>query len=266
MSIFKIVRLSVYAAVLVFSLIVLGLAVFFDHIIINNDLTRFIPLSIFVAACTWIILPTLLVFGLPKRVFLVSQVRTELGLIGFLALFWTILGILTAVEPETTIDCDFEPGDFFALAAEASTSDAPYTDAMYQIQYSVLKSFSILNALILVVFLLFLALLALRQHRLGRRHVWTSGITSFPFFATSDDTLKDNDVSDDDLMTSARRLPPVSAARVAQAPPRYQRLALAAKPEARQPVPASSPGDESPRMNPGGHYIMYIPPPPPQRR
>jgi len=252
MSIFKIVRLSMFAAILAFSFIVLGLAAFFDHIIIDNDLTHYIPLAIFVAACTLTIIPTLLVFGLLKRVLLISQVRSELTFVGLLGLLWFILGLYTAVEPDTVMTCDMEPGDFFELAVGSGSSDSPYTDEMYQLQFQVLKSFAIMNAAIHILYFLFLLLLTYRQHHMGRRQVWQSGVTSYQFFNGGK-----GDPAQEALMKSTghQRLPTPVTAKIIQAPPRQTKDS-----------PKLATPEGSPPMRAGGHYIMYIPPPPPPRR
>jgi len=252
-SIFKIVRLSMFAAVLAFSFIVLGLAAFFDQIMIDNDLTHYIPLAIFVAACTLTIIPTLLVFGLLKRVLLISQVRSELTFVGLLSLLWFILGIYTAVEPETIMTCDTEPGDFFELAVGSGSSESPYSNETYQLQFQVLKSFAILNAIILVVYFVFLLILAYRQHHIGRPYIWHMGVTSNQFL----------NGGKDEQNTRSNRLPNPVTAKIITAPSRPKRGHEPSESQEKM-LPSSTEG--SPQMRPGGHYIMYIPPPPPQRR
>jgi len=260
LSVFNIVRLSAFVSVVAFSLIVLGLAAFFDHIIVENDLTRFIPLAIFVAVCTLIIIPTLLLFGVLKRVLLISQVRSELTFVGLLGLLWSILGIYTSIEPETIIMCDFDPGDFFELAEGAASGDAPYSNDTYQLQYRVLKAFAILNALLLVSYSFFVLLLALRQHHLGRKSIWTSGITSIPFFTAP----KEDPSQEKALMGSGRRRA-TETRQAADRPPLARQPSRPTPPSQPQPQPQSSPVVMSP-MKPGGQYIMYIPPPPPPRK
>ncbi|KAG8875319.1 hypothetical protein FRB97_005217 [Tulasnella sp. 331] len=261
LSVFKIVRLTMYLATMAFSLIVLGLAAFFDHIMIENDLTRFIPLAIFVAACTLIILPILLLASLLKRVLLIAQVRSELFFAGLLGLLWF------TIEPKTIMTCDYEEtGDFFELATGSTTTsgdDSGYSNDTFQLQYNVLKSFAILNALLLIAYFLLLLVLTLSQHRLGRRYVWTSGVTSFSFFGTqsaSSSTTEFEEEQPRSLMRQRQQqrrfLPSPVTAKVAPRPSRPLDSATIATVEV----------SGSPQMKAGGHYIMYIPPPSQQRR
>lgn len=71
-------------------------------------IARFIPLSIFVSVATFLILPALIIFGFINRAFLVQQVRIELAFTGVLGLLWFILGIYTAMEKDTEVECDFD--------------------------------------------------------------------------------------------------------------------------------------------------------------
>ncbi|KAG8992781.1 hypothetical protein FRB94_011299 [Tulasnella sp. JGI-2019a] len=259
LSVFNIVRLTVYLAVIAFSIVVLGLAAFFDHIIIDGNLTRFIPLAIFVAACTLLILPTLLLAGLLKRVLFIVQVRSELTCAGFLGLLWFVLGLFTAIEPKTVMTCEYEAGDFFSLAQDGSASGSDtYSNDMFQLQYNVLKSFAILNALLLIAYFLLLLVLALSQHRLGRRHVWTSGVTSFSFFGpqSAAGSSLGADTSEETLTNKYRRFLPSPV--TAKAAPKPSPKPLTQAPRVEQVG--------SPQMKAGGHYIMYIPPPPQPRR
>jgi len=229
LSIFQTIRLAIYATVLAWSLIVLGLGAFFDHLIIMNDLTRYIPLAIFVAVCTMIIIPTLLLAGSFKRTQLFTQVRSELAFVGLLGLLWFILGISTASGEASTIECDFDGDGDFVESDEYST-------AMFHAQLRVLRAFSIFNAVLLLGFFLFLLVLAIRQHRMGRTFVWTSGVASYPWFGGAPVVpSKEFNVSSDSLP------PPVTAKGANGAP---QKGSTTTAP-----------------MQSGGHYIIYIPPP-----
>jgi len=229
LSIFQTIRLAIYATVLAWSLIVLGLGAFFDHLIIMNDLTRYIPLAIFVAVCTMIIVPTLLLAGSFKRSQLFTQVRSELAFVGLLGLLWFILGISTATGEESMIECDFDgDGDF--------TESDEYSTDMFHAQLRVLRAFSIFNAVLLIGFFLFLLVLAVRQHRMGRNFVWTSGVASYPWFGGAPVVpSKEFNVSSDSLP------PPVTA--------------KGANNGAQKGTTTTAP------MQSGGHYIIYIPPP-----
>jgi len=230
LSVFQTIRLAVFGTVLAWSLIVLGLGAFFDHLIIMNDLTRYVPLAIFVAVVTMIIVPTLLLANSFKKSQLLSQVRSELAFVGLLGLLWLILGFSTGSGEESIIECDFDgDGDFME-------SDEYSTD-MYHAQLRVLRAFSIFNAVLLIGFFLFLLVLAIRQHRMGRTFVWTSGVASYPWFGGAPVVpSKEFNVSQDSLP------PPVTAK------------------GANGKAPQKGTTTTAP-MQSGGHYIIYIPPP-----
>lgn len=215
------------------SLIVLGIGAFFDHLIIENDLTHYIPLAIFVAVCTLIIIPTLLVFGSRLRTLLFAQVRSELAFIGLLGLLWFILGVSTASAEDVTISCDFDGDGDFEESDEYSTET-------YQEQLRVLRAFSIFNALLLFGFFFFILFLAARQHRMGNKYVWTSSVTSYPWFGGVPPVpSKELNLSHDSLPA------PVTAK---------------GSPGGKAPKNTTTVMGEAP-MKTGGHYIMYIPPP-----
>jgi len=233
-SVFLTVRIALYATVMAWSLIVLGIGAFFDHLIIADSLTRFIPLAIFVAVCTLVILPTLLVAGGFKGTPLISQIRSELTFIGLLGLLWFILGLTTGPAEGTIIECDFDgDGDFM------ETDE--YSTAMFHAQLRVLTAFSIFNALLLLGFFFFVLFLVVREHRMGFREVWTSSMTSYILFGGAPPVpTKEFNASQDSLPV------PVTSKSYAdgKAPPKMTT------------VTGASP------MGTGGHYIIYIPPPP----
>jgi len=235
-SVFCIIRFSVFFTVMAWSLIVLGLGAFFDHLIIANDLTRYIPLAIFVSVCTLVIIPALLLAGSSKRQLLLSQVRSELLFTGLLGLLWFILGVSTASSEDTTIACDFDGDGDFVESDEYSTD-------MYHAQLRVLRAFSIFNALLLIGFFLFLLFLAFRQHHMGRWLVWRSTATSYPWFGGAPE------VPAKEFNNSVESLPvPVTAKGGVT-----RKLS--------QKGGTTVTGEVS-GMNAGGHYIIYIPPPP----
>lgn len=110
--------------------------------------------------------------------------------------------------------------------------------------------------IIVIAYFLLLLVLTLSQHRLGRRHVWSAGVTSFSFFGTqsaSSSTTEFEDPTKEALMRQQRVLPSPVTAKVAPRPsPGVTRPAARAEEVS---------GGGSPQMKPGGHYIMYIPPP-----
>jgi len=236
LSFFNIVRFVIFFTVMAWSLIVLGLSAFFDHLIISSDMTRYVPFAIFLAVCTLVIIPTLLITGSLKRGGLMSQVRTELAFTGLLGLLWLILGLSTASAEDSIITCDFDGSGDFVESDEYSTD-------MYHEQLRVLRAFSIFNALLLLGFFLFLLFLTIRQHLMGRTFVWTSRSTTYPWFGGVPDVpAKEWNVSQESL-----GLPePVTS---------KKGVTINKLPKGTTTLAGDSP------MNAGGHYIIYIPPP-----
>jgi len=229
MPLFNIIRLSVFCAVMAWTLIVLGLAAFFEHLIIASQYTRFIPLAIFVATVTLIAIPAMLLFGTFKRVLLISQTRVELGLIGLLGVFWFALGIYTTTEESADVECDFDGDGVYQESSD-------YSSDTFHSQYRVLQAFSLFNSILLIGYLLFLLFLTMRQHSQGRRFVWISGTTSFPWFGgDAQPPLPDKSMS---LPTA--------------------HVTVQALPGKQQKSETGAP------MRAGGHYLIYIPAPPPR--
>jgi len=238
LSVFNIVRLSIYAAVCVWTFIVLGLAVHLEHMLISNDLTRFIPLAIFISVCTLIILPTLVTFGFLRRQFLVQQTRVELGFVGLLGLLWFILGIYTATAQDTEVECDMDGDGNWEESDEFSTDT-------FQAQYHTIEAFAIFNAILLFAFFFLLLILAIRQRRQGNTEVWVAPVTQNPWFGATPPP-------------SGKGLPePVTAGKDK------------GKKSMAQVVTGTFGGagkdqqqTSTTPMKAGGHYIIYIPPPP----
>jgi len=238
-SVFNIVRLSIFSIVLAWTLIVLGLASHLETMLIANDLTRFIPLSIFISVCTLLVIPTLLISGFLRQRFAVQQVRVELGLVGLLGILWLVLGIYTAFEPDTQVECDFDGDDIWDESDEFSTD-------MYHAQYRTLEAFSIFNAILLIAYFFLLLLLSMKEQIQSRTHVWISEVVHYPWFGigANDDGLPapatSKDIYTPTISISALR------GKKFQFGPKGEEMS-----EAQQPMKA------------GGHYIIYIPPPPP---
>jgi len=237
LPIFRAIRFSIFFTVMAWSLIVLGLAAFFDHLIISSDETRYVPYAIFVAVITLVTIPTLLIAGSLRRYMLLSQVRMELLFTGVLGLFWFILGVTTGPAEDVEITCDFDGTGDFVETDEYSTET-------YQEQLRVLRAFAIFNALLLLGYFLFLLFLAFRQHHMGRRIVWTSTAATYPWFGAPIVPPKEFDVSQESL--------PIPA--TAKWSP--------GKTKSSPPKGTTTLTGEVPGMNAGGHYIIYIPPPP----
>jgi len=159
----------------------------------------------------------------------------ELPLVGILGLLWLILGIYTAFEPDTEVECDFD-GD-----GDWEESDIFSTDTFHT-QYRTLEAFAIFNAILLIAYFFLLLLLSMKEHLRDRQHVWYSDVVIYPWFGSSDDN---------------RPLPgPVTAKHLGGTIGKFQFNFGGTKAEAEiQEVDGP--------MKAGGHYIIYIPPPPP---
>jgi len=237
LAMFRIFRFAIFFTVMAWSLIVLGLAAFFDHLIISSDMTRYVPFSIFLAVITLVIIPTLLIAGALKKWQLLSQVRTELAFTGLLGLMWLILGLSTASAEDSIVTCDFDNSGEFVESDQYSTD-------MYHEQLRVLRAFSIFNAILLLAFFAILLWMTIRQHLMGRTLVWTSRTTTYPWFGGAPV------VPSKEWNTSQESLglpPPVTAKKGAF--------------DGKMPKGTTAISGDSP-MNAGGHYIIYIPPPP----
>jgi len=231
LSTFNIIRVAIFAAVLAWTLIVIGLAAHLDQLLIANEYTAFIPLAIFVSACTFVMLPALIVFGFMKRRFLVQQVRVELAFVGLLAGLWLIVGLYTAMEPDTEVECDFDGDGDWVESDEFSTDT-------YHAQYHTIEAFSLLNAILLIAYLIFVLILAFRQRKSSKSQVWRAPVSSLLGGTSPSETSYPPKTVDDSLESLPKG---VTAAKI---------LAQT----------TTTP------MKAGGHYIIYIPPPPPARQ
>jgi len=248
LSVFNIIRTSIYSAVIVWTLIVLGMAAHLDSILVSNEMTRFIPLAIFVSVLTFLIIPSLLAFGFIKRPFLVQQVRIEMAFVGVLGLLWFIVGLYTATEPEAEVECEFDNDGDYAPSDE-------FTTETFYAQYHTLEAFAIFNAILLLLVFFALLLLSLRQHRMGQSQVWTSAVTTYPWFGGSSSNPQVPPKHYGGLP------PPVTAKMVSKSGKEHQTTTV----EVNGGINGGAGGGDTP-MKAGGHYIIYIPPPPPSRR
>jgi len=171
MSLFTTIRLVIFLMVIVWSLIVLGIAAHFQDIFIANDLTRYVPFAIFVAAITLFIVIALLISGRwMQHKGILSQTRTELSLVGFLGGFWLALGLYMSLAPIADVECD---------------DDELYSTGLYHTQYRVLQVFSLFNLILLLGYLFLLLGLALRRHFKDDKDVWQSCVTTTPWFSST---------------------------------------------------------------------------------
>ncbi|GBE79456.1 hypothetical protein SCP_0206560 [Sparassis crispa] len=174
-SVFNVIRTCVYVAVLLWSVICLAIAGHFQSILVSSDLTRFVPFAIFVCSASLLIILALLGFGLWKERNPIST-RIELGCLALAGVLWTALGAFVASS-------DSEEADVECYSAQNELVAVPgFNTETFHAQYHVLEAFSFFNMILIWGFLLFLLVLALRQHSMGEKGVWVSSVTAFPWF------------------------------------------------------------------------------------
>lgn len=243
LSVFNIIRISIFSAVIAWSLIVLGVAAHLNTILIANEYTRFIPLAIFIAVVTLLIIPALMIFGFVRKPFMIQQVRLELAFVGLLALLWFILGIYTASAPDTEVECDFDGDGTFEESDEFSTST-------FYAQYHAIEAFSIFNAILLIIYFILLLLLSIRQSRAGYSEVWREPTTTYPWFGVDSGMAPKGGAPLTDLP------PPVlSKGKFGKSATKDGQVL-----SGQLPSTGNNETSEQP-MKAGGHYIIYIPPP-----
>ncbi|KAI0347559.1 hypothetical protein BDW22DRAFT_1321334 [Trametopsis cervina] len=180
-SVFNIIRLSVYAAVLVWTIICLAIAGHFQSILVSSDLTRFVPFAIFVCSASMLLFLALLGFGFWRDRNPIST-RVELGCLGLTGILWLALGAFlgSSDSGDSDVEC-------FSSADSQEPMVMPgFNTETFHAQYRVLEAFSVFNILLIWGFLLMLLTLALRQHRWGNRAIWLESVTAFPWFAGRD--------------------------------------------------------------------------------
>lgn len=174
-SVFNIVRACVYSAILLFTVICLAIAGHFQSVLAASDLTRFVPLAIFVCSVSLLLMLALLGFSLWRDRNPIST-RIELGCLALAGVLWTALGAFVASSD--SVDADVE-----CYSADNELVEVPgFTTETYQAQYRVLEAFSFFNMILIWAFLIFLLVLALRQHSMGRRNVWVTSVSAYPWF------------------------------------------------------------------------------------
>ncbi|KAI0759901.1 hypothetical protein BC629DRAFT_1295140 [Irpex lacteus] len=180
-SVFNIIRLSVYAAVLVWTIICLAIAAHFQSLLVSSDLTRFVPFAIFVCSASMLLILALLGFGFWRDRNPIST-RVELGCLGLAGVLWLALGAFlgSSDSGDSDVEC------FSSADSQEPMTMPGFNTETFHAQYRVLEAFSIFNILLIWAFLLMLLVLALRQHRWGNRTIWLESVTAFPWFAGRD--------------------------------------------------------------------------------
>jgi hypothetical protein len=198
--VFNLIRIGVFVAVLLWTVIVLAIAIHFHGLLLTNDLTRFIPFAIFVSAATIVLLLALLLFGLKKANPI--STRIELACLALDGLLWLVLAafLITSDAEDASVEC---------FTSDSASNQVPiempgFTTEIYQAQYRVLEAFSLFNVILIWLFLLLLLFLAWRHHSLGNRTVWTTPVTAVTWFSPSQYAAKEKE----------SKLPPPVTARV----------------------------------------------------
>ncbi|KAG6821269.1 hypothetical protein H0H93_002379 [Arthromyces matolae] len=198
MSVFNIVRASIYGIVLLFTVICLAMAGHFQHVLAASDLSE--SKSTF-NNCPVLNVPLQLVFlGLA---FLLKErnpinTRTELACLGLVGIFWlgkhaSVRNIILLLSSKYSVlglflvTSDSQSADVECYSSATSTqpladSAASFHTEQYHAMYRVLMTFSLMNAVLVLLFCLGLLVLALRKHRSGETHMWYGPVTSCAWF------------------------------------------------------------------------------------
>ncbi|KAF8897545.1 hypothetical protein BD779DRAFT_1491460 [Infundibulicybe gibba] len=179
-SLFNKIRASIYASVLLFTVICLAMAGHFQQVLAASDLTRFVPFAIFVCSASLFIILLLLGFSFFLRERNPISTRIELASLGLAGIFWLVLGVyLTTSEAQVAdVECFASP----TSAQPLDDSLASFHTDQYQAMYRVLMVFALLNAILVLLSCLGLLYLAIRRHKNGDDHMWHGPVTSCAWF------------------------------------------------------------------------------------
>lgn len=181
-SLFNTIRLSIYGAVLLFTVICLAMAGHFQTVLAASDLTRFVPFAIFVCTASLFIFLILVLFSALLRERNPISTRIELASLGLAGVFWLVLGVyLTTSESQ---DADVECFSASDLTMHLDNEIANFHTDQFQAMYRVLNSFALINAILILASCFILLVLALRRHRNGDEHMWHGPVTSCAWFNT----------------------------------------------------------------------------------
>ncbi|KAF9485343.1 hypothetical protein BDN70DRAFT_871369 [Pholiota conissans] len=180
MSLFNIIRTSIYGTVILFTVICLSMAGHFQSVLASSDLTRFVPFAIFVCSASLLIFIVLLSFSYFLRGRNPISTRIELACLGLAGIFWLVLGVFLATS-------DAQNADVECFTADDTTTPlddelASFHTDQYQAMYRVLMAFSLMNAALVLFALFALLFLAVRRHRNGDQHMWHGPVTSCAWF------------------------------------------------------------------------------------
>ncbi|CAE6445662.1 unnamed protein product [Rhizoctonia solani] len=238
-------RLGLFALVMLWTLIVFILLVYFQTLVIPSEYTSFIPFGIIVSIMTFIILTTLIFLARAQRNFMIAQVRSELLFVGLLGFMWFALGLYTSTGVLADIEVECTDGD---EDGEWDPSEALLA------QYRVVKGFAFFNAILLLAYVLFLLIMCIRHHNAGRKQVWTSRVPTFPWFFFG--PVKPGQSQEKRTAATSALPAPVTAA-PRRAAHHNSRPTHVSRPS-EQPLLA-----DLSHLQPGESRMVYIPPPQP---
>lgn len=179
-SLFNIIRACIYGTVLLFTFICLAMACDFLAVLEPSDLTRFVPFAIFICSASLFVFVILLAFSFFFRGRNPISTRIELAFLALAGVFWLVLGtfLVTSDSQEAEVECFADSTSTTPLADNLAT----FHTVQYQEMYRVLMTFSLMNAVIILLSALLLLGLAIRRHRNGDNHMWHGPVTSCAWF------------------------------------------------------------------------------------
>ncbi|KAH8094787.1 hypothetical protein BXZ70DRAFT_335313 [Cristinia sonorae] len=177
-SVFNIARACIYAAVCVWTVICLGIAVHFHGILVSSNLTRFIPFAIFACCASLLLILALLGFGFWRDRNPIST-RTELFCLGLAGALWLALGIVLVSSEADGADVEC----FSANDPSQLLDMSGFNTETYHAQYRVMEACSFFNIILLWTVISVLLFMTIRHYRWGNRTVLISSVTAFPWFS-----------------------------------------------------------------------------------
>jgi len=178
-SLFNIIRTSIYASVVLFTVICLAMAGHFQSVLAASNLTRFVPFAIFVCSASMFIIIILLVFSFFLRDRNPISTRIELASLCLAGIFWLVLGVYLTTSAAQTADVECFSADGQTLLSDQM---ADFHTDQYQAMYRVLMTFALINASLVLLSFLALLYLAVRKYRQGDEQMWYAPVTSCAWF------------------------------------------------------------------------------------
>jgi len=235
-SLFNLIRVWIYGAVILFTIICLAMAGHFQRVLAASDLTRFVPFAIFVCSASLFIFLVLLGFSFFLRERNPISTRIELACLGLAGIFWLVLGayLTTSASQSADVEC-------FSSASSTQPLDdaiASFHTDQYQAMYRVLMSFSLMNAALVLLFCITLLTLAIRRHSKGDDHMWHGPVTSCAWFNSYGNGVRRNNSGGSSILpitSGHRKYTGESAKPYANARPTSRRLF------SEKPLPSAEP-------------------------